>query len=279
MKVFDTSITFLILLFYVFAEKYPGQSKDLKDPLQKSNVLTAENYNMTQADQDLILQRHNYYRGLHENTDKLIWNDTLASYAASFVAAYDCASGELKHSLWEFGENIALGYNVKGSVKGWYDEIKDYDYSKAEFTTAAGHFTQLIWKETKQVGCALRYCNSYWGNITVCEYDPAGNWDGEFEENIQPLVIKPRPKKNLRENPVINSNTKANNELPSLSQNNMKDRPMTITFTPHSASTKSIFDNMQVYSSTTPLVVYKGLAISLKPTYLFYIVFSIIYLI
>lgn len=188
---FNTLLTLLSVIQSVtMAEKYFGQDKDLLDPTQRPNVKEPSAYNMTQQDQDIIINSHNVLRNLHQNTANLTWNDTLASYAAKFVAAYDCASGTIEHSDYEFGENIAIGHSVNGSVYGWYNEIKDYDFSKSEFSESTGHFTQIVWKNTKQVGCAVRYCNSYWGNITVCEYDPSGNWDGEFKENVSNLKSK-----------------------------------------------------------------------------------------
>ena len=58
-----------------------------------------------------------------------------------------------------------------------------------------GHFTQIVWKNTKEVGCATVMCDSL-GNVdsseampfTVCNYSPAGNANGEYADNVlQPL--------------------------------------------------------------------------------------------
>lgn len=187
--IFVITITLSLLLNVLFTEAhpYPGQEKDILDPNQAPNVNEPSYYNMTESDKKIIIDRHNYKRSLHQDTNKLTWNDTLAYYAAEFVANYNCSSGEIEHSNYIWGENIAIGHSVNGSVSGWYNEIKSYDFTKAEFSEATGHFTQVVWKNTKQVGCAVRYCNSYWGNITVCEYNEAGNWDGEFADNVKPL--------------------------------------------------------------------------------------------
>lgn len=275
MKFYQLCALFSIVQGHTIAEKYPGQQKDLKDPSQRANIKTAEHYNMTQEDQDLILQRHNYYRALHEDTGGVTWNDTLASYAASFVAAYDCASGELSHSVWDFGENIALGYNVAGSVKGWYDEIKDYDFIKSEFSGATGHFTQLLWKDTKQVGCAIRYCNSFWGNITVCEYDPAGNWDGEFRENVRPLISKEKIAKISQKNDGHDSELEPDMRGSSNAQETLEDAPITITLSSPPMSVKDITTKKEKSLNSAPTIAYEGLAPTTKPTYLLYIMFFI----
>jgi hypothetical protein len=38
-----------------------------------------------------------------------------------------------------------------------------------------GHFTQLVWKQTRSLGCGWTKCSK--GNHVVCKYSPAGNFD------------------------------------------------------------------------------------------------------
>jgi hypothetical protein len=51
------------------------------------------------------------------------------------------------------------------------------------------HFTQLIWRDTKQLGCGVANCGGleYW----VCRYAPPGNWNGEkpgvLAANVPPV--------------------------------------------------------------------------------------------
>lgn len=247
-------ITLNILPLLVKGEKYPGQNEDLEDPLQRPYAQPAETYNMSQEDQNIVLAAHNYYRGLHQNTGNLTWNNTLATYAAEYVAAYECASGTIEHSDYEFGENIAIGHSVNGSVNGWYSEIKDYNFERPAYQESIGHFSQLVWKETTQVGCAVRYCNSYWGNITVCEYDPSGNWDDTFAENVQDVVEVQVSgetvfvKDNKKKNPIIKF------------YNNNATNPTLSTLSSTSKTSK------QLTFSTSTHEIYEGLAISLTPS-------------
>lgn len=235
---------------------YPGQDKDVLDPNQRPNVHEPGFYNMTKQDKEIIINGHNYKRSLHENTGNLTWNDTLANFAAKFVANYNCASGSIEHSDWDFGENIAIGHSVNGSINGWYNEIKDYDFSKSEFSESTGHFTQVIWKDTTQVGCAVRYCNSYWGNITVCEYNPSGNWDGEFKNNVMPL----KSAKAKRDVVVKNTTTVI---YPS-------NNTTTTTSCASSCATSTA-----IVSSSASLPAYQGVANNLKPHYALSILFFI----
>ena len=59
-----------------------------------------------------------------------------------------------------YGENLAYGYrNVSAAVIAWGDEGELYNFDKPTgFTEATGHFTQLVWKSTTQVGCAAVNC-------------------------------------------------------------------------------------------------------------------------
>jgi hypothetical protein len=42
-----------------------------------------------------------------------------------------------------------------------------------------GHFSQIVWKDTKEIGCAVAHCGAgslagYPGYYSVCNYEPAG---------------------------------------------------------------------------------------------------------
>lgn len=42
----------------------------------------------------------------------------------------------------------------------------------------SGHFTQIVWKDSIEIGIGKA------GGIVVINYNPAGNWDGEFKANV-----------------------------------------------------------------------------------------------
>lgn len=92
------------------------------------------------------------------------------------------------HSKCGYGENL---YFCSEDVKGdhpayrWYREIKDYDFKKSEPIKGTGHFTQLIWKGSKEMGVAVAKAKS--GKIyVVAVYYPPGNYIGEYKENVLP---------------------------------------------------------------------------------------------
>jgi pathogenesis-related protein 1 len=87
------------------------------------------------------------------------------------------------------GENIAAGeptLTIAQANSGWIDEKSIYTYATNTCDTTGmkecGHYTQIVWKTTTSVGCAIVNCttNSPFGDgrpwtFAVCDYAPAGN--------------------------------------------------------------------------------------------------------
>lgn len=40
-------------------------------------------------------------------------------------------------------------------VQNWYNEIRNYDFSKATYKPGTGHFTQIVWRESRQLGVGI----------------------------------------------------------------------------------------------------------------------------
>ena len=88
------------------------------------------------------------------------------------------------------GENLYMcsGFEPSGrdGVTSWYNEIKDYDFKKgiSKNGGVVGHFTQVVWKESKYVGVGVgKIENSYY---VVANYFPAGNFNNLELENVFP---------------------------------------------------------------------------------------------
>lgn len=136
---------------------------------------------------ELGLLTHNQLRQLH-GSPKLQWDAKLADLAAKHAGR--C---QFRHSDYPYGENLAIGYpSAPEAIKAWYGEIKNYSYRHPGFSHNTGHFTQLIWKSTTNVGCAMVDCsgkNGLHGNLLVCEYSPMGNINSAdyFHANVTPV--------------------------------------------------------------------------------------------
>ncbi|MFC4590621.1 CAP family protein [Sphaerisporangium corydalis] len=91
------------------------------------------------------------------------------------------------------GENIFWGGGSEAlpgseAVKSWYSEIDAYDFSAAKFSGSSGHFTQLVWKGSTKVGIgrASGQGSEYFETYIVFVFEPPGNMQGAFAENVLP---------------------------------------------------------------------------------------------
>ena len=134
------------------------------------------------AEQQALLSLHNSYRAQH-CVPALTWSAELAASAQRWAdncwIAHDFHRGHI-------GENLAWGgdRSASSAVDAWYKEVEDYNYSKPGFVTGIGHFTQMIWRNSKQLGCGVAKCYLGTVRLWVCRYAPTGNWAGQFAQNV-----------------------------------------------------------------------------------------------
>ena len=91
---------------------------------------------------------------------------------------------------WSSVPNYAATANIYGTkgVDDWYFEVHDFDYfnyfdNNERPPKGSGHFTQVVWKDTKRLGCGAK------GDYLVCRYQPQGNMRmgptyASYEENV-----------------------------------------------------------------------------------------------
>jgi len=139
------------------------------------------------------LAAHNRFRADH-CAEPLAWSDELAAESRRWVETLDARGCAFEHNpTTAHGENLAFFgppglLDGKGVAAMWYEELERYDFRHPGFSFEAGHFTQLVWVDTRQLGCASTECGN--GELWVCNYSPAGNVEGEFERNVLPTSCK-----------------------------------------------------------------------------------------
>ena len=69
----------------------------------------------------------------------------------------------------------------------WYEEHDKYSYNNPGFTKATGHFTQIVWQNSKEMG-AGKAVSSTGAQFVVARYQPPGNVRGQFPENVKPAT-------------------------------------------------------------------------------------------
>ena len=131
-----------------------------------------------------ITEAHNKYRK-SKNLPELVWDKNIASYAQEWANHLKNSRGcKMQHrSADEYGENLAWSMgrelNSADPVKMWHDEEKDYNYQSNKCAPGAvcGHYTQVVWKNSKKLGCGAAVCGN--SEVWVCNYYPPGNYVGE----------------------------------------------------------------------------------------------------
>lgn len=133
------------------------------------------------------IQSHKIARSRYGST-ALVWSEVCAAYAQQW-ADYLATSGEWKHgnldgTIGRMGQNIAMGgknFTVTKAVDAWMEESKDYDYERGGYQPGLGHFTQMVWRSTRECGAG----KAKRGNrtIIVVNYFPAGNL-ADFSFNV-----------------------------------------------------------------------------------------------
>ncbi|MEZ5537125.1 MAG: CAP domain-containing protein [Thiolinea sp.] len=147
-----------------------------------------------------MLVTHNQVRG-RLGLPPLSWSGELTAYSqdwANYLAGGNsCRMRHRSHAgknHRNFGENLFWASPVSWSdgrsepqqitaaevARDWASEAKDYSYAanRCRPGEQCGHYTQMIWRDTTQVGCAMSLCPDQ-GQIWVCSYNPPGNWVGQ----------------------------------------------------------------------------------------------------
>ncbi|GIL68002.1 hypothetical protein Vafri_21336 [Volvox africanus] len=186
----------------------PSPPPPLKASPPPTSVLSPPPSGITKVggciDPDAALDLHNRYRANH-STPPLAWNNTLATHAqdwAANLAASGCGlshehypgEGENLYAVWDTSDIVL---NCTDSVESWYSEISRYSFTSTPYTDnkgkGVGHFTQIVWFDTTQVGCgaAQGISDEYNCYVVSCRYAPPGNYiyDGSYYSNVLPLIV------------------------------------------------------------------------------------------
>ena len=137
-----------------------------------------------------ILNMHNDYRKKH-NSLPLKLNYELVELAQEYEENLFINNNNIFTQTYNnevLGENVFYSPLYKSPeliCKEWYNEFKYYDYNYNKFQKNTVHFTQIVWKKTKEVGFAFVDDKSKSKSCGVALYYPAGNKLGDFQENVE----------------------------------------------------------------------------------------------
>lgn len=152
---------------------------------------------------DEMICAHNARRGTSPTPtpvpplEDMTWDSALAEIAAGYARQCQWQHNPDRSDNYPgyVGENLALFSSgwpqdtiVESTLNGWVErEAPDYDYASNSCSGVCGHYTQVVWRNSTKVGCAVHQCDSInvggtpWNNayFVVCNYAPGGNYVGQ----------------------------------------------------------------------------------------------------
>jgi uncharacterized protein YkwD len=136
-----------------------------------------------------LLAEHNSERD-RAGVPRLVWSGKLAHEAHQWAEVL-ARENTMRHAPRDIsrgaGENLWMGaagyYGPDKMVGAFVDENRVFVYGTFPKVSTTGrwqdvgHYTQVVWRDTKEVGCAIARGEAY--DFLVCRYWPAGNWIGQ----------------------------------------------------------------------------------------------------
>ncbi|KAL6483635.1 hypothetical protein MHYP_G00085070 [Metynnis hypsauchen] len=147
---------------------------------------------LTEEQKEHIVQMHNRYRSMVEpqaaNMIHMTWDEAPSVMAEAYAAK--CIWDHNPDVQNVMGENLFIStgpFSIDKAMSDWFEERAGYNYdtNTCSENQMCGHYTQIVWAKTTNVGCAAHICETvkglYFQNATmlVCNYFPPGNVIGQ----------------------------------------------------------------------------------------------------
>lgn len=154
-----------------------------------------------------LLAAHNAERA-RLGIKPLVWSAKLAAHAKKWSQSL-AVSDMMEHSAaaadGSEGENLWFGtkddYTPEEMVGHFIDEKAMFkrglfpDVTTTSRWEDVGHYTQLIWKDTREVGCAIT--SNQRRDVLVCRYTPMGNIVGQkvydYDAPVKQMAATTKP--------------------------------------------------------------------------------------
>jgi uncharacterized protein YkwD len=129
--------------------------------LSSSSVSSSVSSSPPAFKNDIITDYINQKRAIH-HAPPLQYDPIIAATAQQW--ADTIASSTIRHSSSVYGENIHVRYGlgnldnqtlILNAIQSWYDEIRNYNFQNPVITSNNGHFTCLVWKESRVYGIGI----------------------------------------------------------------------------------------------------------------------------
>lgn len=151
----------------------------------------------------------------------VVWDDKICQYAQEWAdhLVNTCKFEHRPQNVYSENLGFTSGYRLpsvpdilEDTIQRWYSELfgemvkssivgimhvpyifhffvcageeKLYDYNKPGFSKQTGHFTTLVWKNTKRIGIALSFYPDMKKVVVVYNASPQSNVIGHFQYNV-----------------------------------------------------------------------------------------------
>jgi pathogenesis-related protein 1 len=125
---------------------------------------------------DEILRAHNAIRS-SVSLPPLVWSEKIAAVAQQWAQTLLQRNEFIHRPKSIYGENL---FEIDGAhlapaqiVRQWASEARNYDYASNRCSGVCGHYTQIVWGSTHELGCGV--ASGPKREIWVCDYSPPGN--------------------------------------------------------------------------------------------------------
>lgn len=128
------------------------------------------------------------------NMMEMVWDDELAAtaqrWADQCTPAHDRAA-QREVGRFPVGQNLAATWTTRPpseqadsepdfmkQINAWFDEVHIFGFKPINGGHGTGHYSQLVWGETSQVGCGYTFYydpSRGYTKLYVCNYGPGGN--------------------------------------------------------------------------------------------------------
>jgi uncharacterized protein YkwD len=147
-----------------------------------SGVFGQKLFPLSDSDKIKFIEEHQKWRA-DVKSEPLRWSVDIQKKAEDYALQL-AKLGLLKHSESGLGENLywfsGQTFNPADATDAWGSEKSLYKPGTKISNTNYqdfGHYTQMIWHNTTEVGCGV--AQSSHGTYVVCQYNPPGNFIGE----------------------------------------------------------------------------------------------------
>ena len=196
-KLVKSAVTIGVLFALIGCDSSSTVSDGSSTQIVADNTTISSNSQRLTTTQLEVINLHNLKRNIYFHDSNLTYSSSLET-AAQIYANTLANSGKFEHDIQNnrahnYGENLYASsenrpLSISDAMPHWFDEERVlYDYDSGSCQEAyysngnrikCGHYTQVIWQDTHEVGCATaQYKTGSMKNgfVYVCKYHKAGN--------------------------------------------------------------------------------------------------------